>query len=148
MADIKEQNKNFQDRTAFSVKALEEQLESDESEFNKLRFSVKSTIRNEIERFQQSNSSTEAEFLRLNALAEINQKLIALLVDDCMLNQLLLEQDIEDRKQLGVFGAKQNQDILGTNQGAINNNFTRNKRECSRSRSNSGSRLWNLANQD
>jgi hypothetical protein len=38
MADIKEQNKNFQDRTAFSVKALEEQLESDESEFNKLRF--------------------------------------------------------------------------------------------------------------
>ena len=37
---------------------------------------------------------------------------------------------------------------MGTNQGAIGNNFNRSKAEGTRSRSNSGSKLWDLPNKD
>ena len=30
-----------------------------------------------------------------------------------------------DRKSIGLFGVKKNSDILGTNQGAVNNNYSK-----------------------
>ena len=38
---------------------------------------------------------------------------------------MLVEQDLLDRKQIGLFGVKKNSEILGTNQGAMDNNFIR-----------------------
>lgn len=40
-----------------------------------------------------------------------------------MLGQMLLEQDALDKKQIGLFAVKRNQQILGTNQYAIQNNL-------------------------
>ena len=38
---------------------------------------------------------------------------------------MLQEQDLLDRKQIGLFGVKKNSEILGTNQGAMDNNYVR-----------------------
>lgn len=35
----------------------------------------------------------------------------------------MLDQDIKDRRQIGLFGQKKNSEILGTNQGAYSNNY-------------------------
>lgn len=40
-----------------------------------------------------------------------------------MLTQLLLEQDLQDRKQIGLFGTKTNSQIMNNNQGAMTNNY-------------------------
>ena len=42
-----------------------------------------------------------------------------------MLAQMLGEQDLIDRKQISLMGYKKNQQILGTNQYAMQNNFTK-----------------------
>ena len=39
---------------------------------------------------------------------ETNTKLVQLLLEDMMLNQMMQEQDILDRKQIGLFGIKKN----------------------------------------
>lgn len=46
-------------------------------------------------------------------------------MEDAMLMQLLQEQELIDRKQMGLFGTKTNQQIVGTNQYAMTNNFVK-----------------------
>lgn len=58
---------------------------------------------------------SDFEFKRINSYIESNTALMKLLVEDCMINQLLLEQDFKDRKQIGLFGTKKNSEILGVN---------------------------------
>ena len=55
----------------------------------------------------------------MEKLTEISK----LIVDDLQLNQMIEEQDLIDRKQIGLFGTKKNQQILGTNQYAMSNNY-------------------------
>ena len=50
-----------------------------------------------------------------------NRQLINGMLQSSMIDQLLLEQDSEDRKAMGLIGHETNQNILGTNQGALNN---------------------------
>jgi hypothetical protein len=44
------------------------------------------------------SDSTKEEFSRVNAYIDINFKMIQMLLEDSMINHLLLEQDIIDRK--------------------------------------------------
>ena len=74
---------------------------------------------------EKITGNTKDEFQRVNSYLDANHKLITLLLEDSMINQLLLEQDIVDRKSIALFGVKKNSEILGTNQGAVNNNYAR-----------------------
>jgi hypothetical protein len=66
-----------------------------------------------------------------------------------MITQLLLEQDILDRKQIGLFGTKKNSQIMGVNQGAMSSNMSldrptsrTNSARASPSPSRGGKELW------
>ena len=44
-----------------------------------------------------------------------------------MLMQLIQEQDVYDRENIGLFGVRKNQELVGVNQGAMSNIFDRRK---------------------
>jgi hypothetical protein len=46
-----------------------------------------------------------------------------ILHEDQMLAQMMAEQDLIDRKSISLMGYKKNQQILGTNQYAMQNNY-------------------------
>ena len=82
--------------------------------------------------------------IRDSSYIDSNQKLIQLLMEDNMMGQLMLQQDLQDRKQLGLFGLKKNSEILGVNQGAMMNNYS--KATVANSPNNKD--LWALPNKD
>ena len=57
---------------------------------------------------EKITANTKDEFQRVNSYLDANHKLITLLLEDSMINQLLLEQDIIDRKSIALFGVKKN----------------------------------------
>ena len=68
---------------------------------------------------------SEYEFKRVNSCLKFNSKILQLILEDSMINQLIQEQEIEDRKQIGLFGMKKNSEIMGVNQGALTNAYNR-----------------------
>ena len=84
---------------------------------------MKAEISAEIKKVQESNNASRIEFQRINSLIERQKDLFNVICEDSMLMQMMQEQDILDRKQIGLFGLKKNQQIMGKNQYSMTNNL-------------------------
>lgn len=80
------------------MNSLEDQLGQGRGEYHKLRRQTAIEIREELEKLGGMKGDAEHEFRRINLWMESSQKLVQMLMEDQMINQLLLEQDILDRK--------------------------------------------------
>ena len=63
-----------------------------------------------------------------------------------MLMQLVIEQDVNDRQQIGLFGVKKNSEILGVNQSAVDNNYK--KGPVSTPQAQTSQNLWDMPNKN
>ena len=112
-------------QTDFKMKGFTEQLENESRELHKLKIGMKNTIKEELHRMDSLYNMSDYEFKRINSCLKFNSKILQLILEDSMINQLIQEQEIEDRKQIGLFGMKKNSEIMGVNQGALTNAYNR-----------------------
>ena len=90
---------------------------------------MKTELKIELGKLDGLQGRVKDDFKRLNSYVDLNTKLFKILIEDSMISQMMAEADCIDRKKIGLFGLKKNSEILGTNQGAMGNNFER--RSCS-----------------
>ena len=107
------------------MQTFTEQLENESRELHKLKIGMKNTIKEELQRMDALYNMSDYEFKRVNSCLKFTMKILQLVLEDSMISQLLQEQEIEDRKQIGLFGMKKNSEIMGVNQGALTNAFNR-----------------------
>lgn len=122
---VKTMNNKFIAQTEFKMKSFTEQLENESRELHKLKIGMKNTIKEELHRMDSLYNMSDYEFKRVNSCLKFTMKILQLILEDSMISQLLQEQEIEDRKQIGLFGMKKNSEILGVNQGALTNAYDR-----------------------
>jgi hypothetical protein len=97
---------------------------AEKAEFQKIKRTMKLDMQAELQKVRDYTARTSIEMQRVNSLLESQRKILNLLAEDSMLMQMLQEQDLIDRKQIGLFGTKKNQQILGKNQYAMQNNLS------------------------
>ena len=85
---------------------------------------MKLDMQAELQKVRDYTARTSVEMQRVNSLLESQRQILNQLAEDSMLMQMLQEQDLIDRKQIGLFGTKKNQQILGKNQYAMQNNLS------------------------
>mmetsp|Transcript_1290 Transcript_1290/g.1585 ORF Transcript_1290/g.1585 Transcript_1290/m.1585 type:complete len:205 (-) Transcript_1290:2379-2993(-) len=130
----------------FQIDSINEQITNEQSDLHKLKVRVKTTLKVELEKLESLNEEIEYEFKRINSYIDINQTLMQVLLEDSMINQMLIEQDMVDRKSIAMFGLKKNSEVLGTNQGAMGNHYKRSSSTSSADKALTNLGLWDLRN--
>ena len=113
----------YKNKNDFAVESLNDQISNEARGIVKQKVQLKGEIQTQINKLNDFHIKTEYEFRRINSVIFSNQQMINCLLEDQQLMQLMQEQDVLDRQSIGLFGVKKNQEILGTNQNAMTNNY-------------------------
>ena len=109
---------------AFELGNVASTHEADKQEMAKVRKGIAVSVQHELARLQGLDTNIKYEFSRINSLLARSIEGIKLLMEDQMIMQMMQEQEIIDRKQISLLGLKRNQQILGTNQYAMQNHLS------------------------
>lgn len=120
---FKDVSQSLRSELKLELDIVTKNLELDRTETNKLKQSLKLQVREEVEKLKGLDSQVRHEFKRTNSLIAKVIEAINLLAEDQMLSQLLQEQDLLDKKQISLMGFKTNQQLIGKNQYAMQNNL-------------------------
>lgn len=115
----------FKQESQFQLQFVEDALTQETSNYQKMKIQVRGQVNFELAKLHESREHADHEFRRLNTYMYQTQQLLNLLLEDQMIMQMLEEQDVRDREQIGLFGVKKNSEILGVNQHAMQNNIER-----------------------
>ena len=132
----------------FRVETLEQYIKGESESFTKTKMQMKTELRIELAKLDGLQTRVKDDFKRLNSYVHLNTKLFKILIEDSMISQMMAEADAIDRKKIGLFGMKKNADILGTNQGAMNNNYERRSCSFQTNRNMTEESQWDMKNKD
>ena len=102
---------------------IQEQMITEKREIMKLRRNMKYDIENEVNKIKALDKENSQTFQFLKIKTQGLMECVGRILQDCMLGQMLSEQETIDRKQMVLTGFKKNCEILGTNQSAMSNNL-------------------------
>ena len=79
-------------------------MQEETKEMHKTKKAIKVSVQTEVQKLKDLGANTNFEFQRINSLLGKIEACLGHMMEDQMLNQLITEQDLIDRKQMGLFG--------------------------------------------